>query len=67
MATMSGEEIATWVMDNRASLSLKYVIWGQRIWNPSLDSVQPWSSWRTMEDRGDITQNHWDHVHVSYN
>jgi len=67
MATMSGQEIAEWVMDNRDSLSLKYVIWGQRIWNPSLDEVQPWSSWRTMEDRGDITQNHWDHVHVSYN
>jgi len=56
---MSGQEIAEWVMNNRGSLNLKYVIWGQRIWNPSLDSVQPWSSWRSLEDRGDITQNHW--------
>lgn len=55
---MSGREIAEWVMNNRASLNLKYVIWGQRIWNPS-DGVKPWTSWRTMEDRGDITQNHW--------
>ena len=46
-------------MNNRASLNLKYVIWGQKIWNPSQDSVKAWTSWRTMEDRGDITQNHW--------
>ncbi|KAG8997292.1 hypothetical protein FRB94_001088 [Tulasnella sp. JGI-2019a] len=65
--TISGKEIAEWVMRNRAALNLKYVIWGQRIWNPSLDSVKPWTSWRAMEDRGDVTQNHWDHVHVSYN
>ncbi|KAK3315730.1 hypothetical protein B0H66DRAFT_270187 [Apodospora peruviana] len=65
--TVSGRQIAEWVMNNRATLNLKYVIWGQKIWNPSVDSVMAWTSWRTMEDRGDITQNHWDHVHVSYN
>lgn len=46
-------------MNNRAALNLKYVIWGQRIWNPSRDSVGPWTGWRGMEDRGDVTQNHW--------
>ncbi|KAF2251618.1 hypothetical protein BU26DRAFT_602161 [Trematosphaeria pertusa] len=65
--TISGREIAEWVMNNRGSLNLKYVIWGQRIWNPSQDGVKAWTSWRAMEDRGDVTQNHWDHVHVSYN
>jgi hypothetical protein len=65
--TTIGEPIAEWVMNNRASLGLKYVIWGQKIWNPSLDSVKPWSQWRAMEDRGSITANHWDHVHVSFN
>lgn len=53
-------------MDNRASLSLKYVIWGQKIWNLDQDSVMGWENWRTMEDRGDLTSNHWDHVHVSF-
>ncbi|KAJ9645393.1 hypothetical protein H2201_008699 [Coniosporium apollinis] len=66
-ATMSGQEIAEWVMNNRASLNLKYVIWGQRIWIRSGDSVKPWKSWSPMEDRHSITENHWDHVHVSYN
>ncbi|KAK9242107.1 hypothetical protein V1506DRAFT_548532 [Lipomyces tetrasporus] len=65
--TESGQAIAEWVMNHRAELSLKYVIWGQKIWNPSRDVVVPWSQWRPMEDRGSITANHWDHVHVSYN
>jgi hypothetical protein len=45
-------------MNNRGSLNLKYVIWGQRIWTPG-DSVAPWAEWEPMEDRGDVTQNHW--------
>ncbi|KAL8941041.1 MAG: hypothetical protein Q9216_002488, partial [Gyalolechia sp. 2 TL-2023] len=61
--TEAGRPIAEWVMNNRASLNLKYVIWGQKIWNPSRDAVGPWSGWRGMEDRGSITANHWDHVH----
>ncbi|KAL8769287.1 MAG: hypothetical protein Q9209_004669 [Squamulea sp. 1 TL-2023] len=65
--TESGRPIAEWVMNNRAALNLKYVIWGQKIWSPSRDSVGPWSGWRGMEDRGSITANHWDHVHVSFN
>ncbi|KAM7203281.1 D-alanyl-D-alanine carboxypeptidase [Rhypophila sp. PSN 637] len=65
--TMSGRQIAEWVMNNRASLNVKYIIWGQKIWQPGTDAVKAWTSWRTMEDRGDITQNHWDHVHVSFN
>ncbi|KEZ39366.1 hypothetical protein SAPIO_CDS10065 [Scedosporium apiospermum] len=57
--TMSGREIAEWVMKNRSSLNVKYIIWGQRIWNPSRDAQASWTSWRAMEDRGSITQNHW--------
>ncbi|KFH40522.1 hypothetical protein ACRE_087930 [Hapsidospora chrysogenum ATCC 11550] len=65
VATLSGLDIAEWVMNNGASISLKYVIWGQKIWQVS-ESPMPWSEWEIMEDRGDITQNHWDHVHVSF-
>ncbi|KLO87783.1 Uncharacterized protein Y057_178 [Fusarium fujikuroi] len=67
-ATLSGKEIAEWCMRNRNTLNLKYVIWGQKIWTTSVDKTEKnWENWRTMEDRGDLTQNHWDHVHVSYN
>jgi hypothetical protein len=47
-------------MKNRGALNLKYVIYGQKIWTTSVDKVNKnWESWRTMEDRGDLTQNHW--------
>lgn len=55
-------------MKNRASLSLRYVMWGQRIWQLS-DSEKPWEQWSYQSctvipncvkgDRGDNTQNHW--------
>lgn len=52
--------MAEWVMRNRASLNLRYVIWGQKIWSPTTDGAErPWTQWRTQEDRGDLTQNHW--------
>ncbi|KAF2178441.1 hypothetical protein K469DRAFT_642760 [Zopfia rhizophila CBS 207.26] len=64
--TEAGRPIAEWIVANRGKLNLKYVIWGQRIWNPSRDAVKPWAQWRVMDDGGSVTQNHWDHVHVSY-
>ncbi|KAF4534501.1 uncharacterized protein LTHEOB_3309 [Lasiodiplodia theobromae] len=64
--TDQGKSIAEWAMRNHGSLKLTYVIFGQRIWNPSRDAVGPWSGWRKMEDRGSVTANHWDHVHVSF-
>ena len=39
---------------------MQYVIWEQRYWEPG-------SSWELMEDRGSITANHYDHVHVTVN
>ncbi|KAH6871827.1 hypothetical protein B0T10DRAFT_500219 [Thelonectria olida] len=64
--TISGRDIAEWVMNHSQELNLKYVIYGQKIWNPSMDKRIPWTQWRNMDNSGDITVNHWDHVHVSY-
>lgn len=57
--TESGEAIAEWVMNHRTELGLKYVIWGQRIWDIRNDQLKPWVQWDHMEDRGSITANHW--------
>ncbi|KAF8472843.1 hypothetical protein BDZ91DRAFT_715892 [Kalaharituber pfeilii] len=55
-----GRTMAEWTMNNHASLKVKYVIWGQKIWNVQVDvTPKPWSDWRAMEDRGDDTANHW--------
>ncbi|KHN99381.1 uncharacterized protein MAM_03079 [Metarhizium album ARSEF 1941] len=60
LPTLSGKQIAEWVMRHRRPLKLKYVIWGHKIWNPTVDDEpKKWEEWRTMKDRGDITQNHW--------
>ena len=57
--TTSGREIAEWAMENHSALNVKYIIWGQKIWSPSSDKATSWVNWRTMEDRGSITANHW--------
>lgn len=47
-------------MDNHKSLNVMYIIWGQKIWNPSNgEAPTPWKNWRQMEDRGSVTNNHW--------
>lgn len=57
--TESGKALAEWVMDHRTELGLKYVIWGQRIWDIRNDDVKPWAQWDFLGDRGSITANHW--------
>lgn len=55
-----GTEISDFLIANAEELDIKYIIWEQAIWYPGRD-------WKGMEDRGDDTQNHFDHVHVSVN
>ncbi|MET7327502.1 hypothetical protein [Nonomuraea sp. NPDC005650] len=52
-----GDALAAWAIKNASRLGIKYVIYKQRIWQGS--------SWKTMSDRGGITANHQDHVHIS--
>jgi hypothetical protein len=56
-----GDAIATYVRSHASQLGVSYVIWSQRIWTVQRSS----EGWRTMEDRGSTTANHFDHVHVS--
>lgn len=58
--SMSGTEIAKWIMRNNVRLNVKFINWGQRIWNANFfDPVESWTGWRTMEDSGSINLNHW--------
>ncbi|MFC4053258.1 hypothetical protein ACFOY4_26530 [Actinomadura syzygii] len=58
-ARRHGDQVAAYAVANARRLGISYVIWRQRIWNVR------GGGWRPMEDRGSITQNHYDHVHVS--
>ncbi|KLJ08180.1 hypothetical protein EMPG_16371 [Blastomyces silverae] len=61
----NGQPLAEWVMRHAGSLKVTYVIWGQKIWEAG-EKVRGWGSWEKMENRGGVTANHWDHVHVSF-
>ena len=52
-----GDSVAAWAVANMGSLNVSYVIWQQRI--------NMGGGWSGMEDRGSITANHYDHVHIS--
>lgn len=58
-----GDQVAAWAKKNAKRLGIKYIIWDQKIWNP----LRADEGWRPMGDRGSITQNHKDHVHISMN
>ncbi|SHG78862.1 transglycosylase family protein [Geodermatophilus nigrescens] len=55
-----GDAIAQYHVDHWDELGVEYVIWEQRI------LTSPDGAWRAMEDRGGVTANHFDHVHVNY-
>lgn len=56
---VTGDQIAAYALENHELLSVKYVIWRQRI-------AYPGGGWKPMEDRGSATANHFDHVHISF-
>jgi hypothetical protein len=60
-AVQKGYDIAAWAQANAARLGIMYIIYRQRIWDVRMES----SGWVPMEDRGSITANHYDHVHIS--
>jgi hypothetical protein len=53
-----GDAVAAFVLEQQDANAITYVIWRQR--------YNDGSGWDPMEDRGSITQNHYDHVHVSF-
>lgn len=56
-----GWEISEWAMENADDLGIMYVIYRQQIW----DVRRGDEGWRAMSDRGNMTENHFDHVHIS--
>ena len=56
-----GWQIARWLRANASSLGVIEVIYSQQIWTAQRSG----DGWRQMSDRGSVTANHYDHVHVS--
>jgi len=53
-----GDRLAEFAVSNKTRYRIEYVIYRQRI--------NMGDGWEPMEDRGGITENHLDHVHVSF-
>ncbi|MEW9533479.1 coiled-coil domain-containing protein [Microbispora sp. NPDC049125] len=60
VAKERGDALAKWCIDNADQYGIMYIIWQQRFYD-----MRTGTGWRTMSDRGGITANHYDHVHVS--
>lgn len=54
----TGDAVAAFLQAHAGELNINYLIWQQRIWYPG-------GGWQWMADRGSITENHYDHVHIS--
>lgn len=52
-----GDQIAQWALSNADSLGTEWVIWQQKTFYPD-------GRVSNMGDRGNPTQNHYDHVHI---
>ena len=62
-----GDQIADYAIQNMASRGINYIIWKQRFYAPFDSKYGPAYTWNPMPDRGSVTENHYDHVHVSMN
>lgn len=56
----AGDRLAAYAIAHARELNISYVIWRQRIWQITA------RRWVMMPDRGSITDNHYDHVHISF-
>ena len=61
-----GDEFSEYITKNMKELGVYYVIWKQRFYMPQHNIYWPANTWNLMPDRGGVTANHYDHVHVSF-
>lgn len=62
-----GNQVAQYAVDNISKAGISYVIYRQKFYAPVKNIYGPANTWNQMSDRGSVTENHYDHVHVSFN
>lgn len=62
-----GDRVAQYAIDHIEENGISYIIWKQRFYAPVDNIYGPANTWNEMPDRGSVTENHYDHVHVSFN
>lgn len=66
VGSAKGDELAEYITKNMKELGVYYVIWKQRFYMSQHNVYGPANTWNLMTDRGGVTANHYDHVHVSF-
>jgi len=61
-----GDQLAEYLTKNMDELGVYYIIWKQRFYMPQQNIYGPANTWNIMPNRGGVTANHYDHVHVSF-
>ena len=62
-----GDQVAQYAINHIEENGISYIIWKQRFYAPFDNIYGPANTWNEMPDRGSVTENHYDHVHVSFN
>ena len=62
-----GDQVAQYAVDNISNAGISYIIYKQQFYAPVNNIYGPANTWNQMPDRGSVTENHYDHVHVSFN
>ena len=66
VGSAQGDQLAEYLTKNMNELGVYYIIWKQRFYMPQYNIYGPANTWNLMPDRGGVTANHYDHVHVSF-
>ncbi len=66
VGSAQGDQLAEYLTKNMNELGIYYIIWKQRYYMPQFNIYGPANTWNLMPDRGGVTANHYDHVHVSF-
>ena len=61
-----GDQLAEYLTKHMDELGIYYIIWKQRFYMSQQNIYGPANTWNIMPNRGGITANHYDHVHVSF-
>ena len=61
-----GDQLAEYLTKHMDELGVYKIIWKQRFYMPQQNIYGPANTWNIMPNRGGVTANHYDHVHVSF-
>ena len=62
-----GNQVAQYAVDNITNAGISDVIYRRHFYAPVDNIYGPTNTWNQMPDCGSITENHYDHFHVSFN